>query len=53
MLVSDIENCVLNIHTKYDINRVISFWDIIDTGLENVVSRKTHEVFVSFLVLET
>ena len=44
-VVEAIEEYIKNIYTKFQINRFIRTWDIVDANLKKVVSRKTRLKF--------
>ena len=44
-VVEAIEECIKNIHTKFQINRFIRTWDIAHANSKKVVSRKTRLKF--------
>ena len=44
-VVEAIEDCLKNIHTKFQINRFIRTWDIVHANSKKVVSRKTRLKF--------
>ena len=55
-VVQAIEECIKNIHTKFQINRFIRTWDIVHANSRKVVSRKTRlkfwDKFPAILLIE-